>query len=138
MNTWAQCEANLPLTVVAKYVETIEFKGFVERLTMGAFRIRALEYCNAILADHPVSLVEAADREVPALSAEPEISGVPPPPRFALSPGDYDREVKEGTFEDPPEAEAESEEEETGEGIPPGEPSILDALADDLTDPPGV
>ena len=103
---------------------------------MGAFRMGALEYRNTILADHPVSLVEAADREVPALSAEPEISGVPSPPRFVLSPGDYDREVKEGTFKDPPEAEAESEEEETGGGIPPGEPSILDALADDPTDPP--
>ena len=107
----------------------------MERLTVGAFRMGALEYRKAILEDHPVSLVEAADRAVPANLAEPELSGVPPPPKFVLSLEDYDRKVEEGTFEDPLEAELESEEEETGGDILPGEPSILDALADDPMDP---
>ena len=137
VNTWAQREANLPLAVAAKYVKSAEFKDFVERLTVGAFRMGALEYRKAILEDHPVSLVEAADRAVLANLTEPELSGVPHPPQFVLSAEDYDREVEEGTFEDPPEAEAESEEEETEGGIPLGEPSILDALADDPLDPPG-
>ena len=97
----------------------------------------ALEYRKAILEDHPVSLVEVADRAVLTNLAEPKLSGVPPPPQFVLSTEDYDREVEEGTFEDPPEAEAESEEEETEGGIPLGEPSILDALADDPLDPLG-
>ena len=96
----------------------------------------ALEYRKVVLADHSESAVVAADRAVPTHLAEPEISGVPPPPKFVLTPEDYDRKVEEGTFEDPPETEGESEEEETGGGIPPGEPSILDALADDPTDPP--
>ena len=96
----------------------------------------ALEYHKAILVDHPMSLVEATDQAVQAHLVEPEISGVPPPPKFLLTSEDYDRSIKEGTFEDPPEAEEESEEEESGGGIPPGEPSILDALADDPADPP--
>ena len=136
VNTWAQREASLPLAAVAKYVKSAEFKDFVERLTVGAFRIGALEYRKAILEDHPVSLVEAADRAVPTNLAEPELSGVPPPPKFVLSAEDYDKAVEEGTFEDPPEAGAESEEEEVGGDIPPGEPSILDALVDDPTDAP--
>ena len=98
----------------------------------------ALEYRKAILEDHPVSLVEAVDRAVPAHLAESELSGIPPPPKFLLSLEDFDRKVEEGTFEDPPEAEeeAEDEEKEAEEVIPPGEPSILDALADDPSDHP--
>ena len=98
----------------------------------------ALEYRKAILADHPVSIVEVADQAVPTHLAEPDISGVLPPPKFLLTPEDYDRNVDEGTFEDPPEAEEESEGEgeEAEGGILPGEPSILDALVDDPTDPP--
>ena len=46
-------EANLPLVTVAKYVESSEFKSFVERLFVGAFRMGALEYRQAILEDHP-------------------------------------------------------------------------------------
>ena len=78
-----------------------------------------------------MSLVEAADRAVPALLAEPEVSGAPPPPRFLLSQEDYDWEAKKGIFEEP----LESKEEKAGGSIP-GESSILDALADDPTDPP--
>ena len=95
----------------------------------------ALEYRKAILADHPVSLVEAADQAVPTHLVEPEISRVPPPLKFLLTLEDYDRNVKNGTFEDPPEAEEESEKEESEGGIPPRESSILDALAEDPADP---
>ena len=105
---------------------------------MGAFRMGALEFRKAILVDHPASIVKAADRAVLVHLVELEISGVPPPPKFLLTPKDFDRNVEEGTFDDPLEAEEESEgeEEEAGGGIPLGEPSILDALADDLTNPP--
>ena len=123
---------------MAKYVRTIEFKDFVERLTVGAFQMGALEYRNAILEDHPASLVESADRAVLALLAEPALSGAPPPPRFSLSREDYDREVEEGTFEDPPDSRAESEEEGVDGGIPAGKPSALTALSDDPADPPGA
>ena len=136
IGAWKRREANLPFAVVAKYVETSEFKDFVERLTVGAFQMGALEYRNAILVDNPVSLVESADQAVPALLAEPELSGAPPPPQFSLSQEDYDREVKEGTFEDLPESKTESEKGEVNEGVPAGEPSILAALADDPVDPP--
>ena len=136
VDTWTHREANLPLVTVAKYVESSEFKNFVERLSVGAFRMGALEYRQAILEDHPVSLVEAADRAVPALLAESELSGAPPPPRFSLSQEDYDREVKEGIFKDPPETEAKSEGEEVSGSTPAGEPSVFDTVADDPADPP--
>ena len=105
---------------------------------MGAFQMGALEYRKAILADHPVSLVEATDQTVLAHLVEPEISRVPPLSKFLLTPKDFDRRVEEGTFDDPLEAEEEfeGEEEEAKEAIPPGEPSILDAIADDPSDHP--
>ena len=98
----------------------------------------ALEFRKAILADHLASIVEAADRVVPTHLAELEIFGVPHPPKFMLTSLDLDRHVEEGIFEDPPKAkeETEGEEEEAEEDIPPREPSILDALANDPSDPP--
>ena len=95
-----------------------------------------LEYHKAILADHPVSLIEATDQAVLANLVEPEISGVPPPLKLLLTSEDYGRNVEKGTFEDPPEAKEESVEEESRGGITPREPFILDALADDPVDPP--
>ena len=37
IDTWAQREANLPFTVVTKYVELAEFKSFVEWLSISTF-----------------------------------------------------------------------------------------------------
>ena len=104
---------------------------------MGAFQMGALEFYKAVLVDHPTSVVETADRVIPAHLTEPELSRIPPPPKFLLTPEDFDRNVEEGTLEDPLEAEEESEgeREEAGEGIPPGELSIPDTLADDSSDP---
>ena len=144
VDVWSRRESTLPQTVVAKYVQSAEFGSFVDRLTMGAFRMGALEFREAVLHTHPPSTVEAADEEVPALLAEATLSTVPPPPRFELSPADLDRPVDPQVFKDPPEAseegedgkeEAIGEEMTTGtEGIPPDEPSLLDVLADDPTD----
>ena len=76
---------------------------------MGTFRIRPLEFRKAILADHLMSVMKAADRAVPTHLTEPEISGVPLPPKFTLTSEDLDRHIEEGTFEDPLEAAEESE-----------------------------
>ena len=37
VDTWAQRKANLPHTIVAKYIESAEFKSFVEQLSVSAF-----------------------------------------------------------------------------------------------------
>ena len=37
VSTWARREANLPLVVATKYVESAEFKSFVEQLSIGTF-----------------------------------------------------------------------------------------------------
>ena len=146
VDIWLRREGNLPQTVVAKYVQSAEFMGFVNRLTVGAFRMGALEFWEAVLRTQPLSTVEATDEHVPAYLAEATLSTVPPPPKFQLSPTDLDRNVDPKTFEDPPEAEekGEDEEEEAIEGetttgieeIPADEPSILEALAEDPLDPP--
>ena len=93
VNIWSRCESTLPQTVVAKYIKSAEFEDFIDRLTMGAFRMGALEFWEAVLHTQPPSTVEAADEAVPAQLAEATFSIVPPPLKFELSLGDLDRDV---------------------------------------------
>ena len=146
MDIWSRRESTLPQTVVAKYVRSVVFEDFVDRMTVGAFCMGALKFWEVVLCTHPPSTVEAADEDVPARLAEATLSTVPPPPKFELSPANLDRPVDPQIFQDPLEAKEESgddEEEVVGEevtagteAIPADEPSILDALADDPSDLP--
>ena len=156
VGVWQGREASMPRTVVAKYVDSEEFKNFVERLTVGAYQMGALGYRNAVIESHPTISLEEADDAVPAVHvASTELSTTPPAPRFAMGLDDWGREIAPDTFEEDPAAEGdpakdtvEVEESDAddvaivepadapavGEALT-DEPSILDVLAEDPADP---
>ena len=60
----ARCQANLPKTIMAKYVQSPDFEAFVSRLTLDAFHTGALKYKEVMLQTQSASMVEATDEAV--------------------------------------------------------------------------
>ena len=79
----------MPRFVVAKYVESREFKDFVKRLTVGAFQMGALGYRNTVIKSQPTTPLEEADDKVSIVHvASTELSTTPPAPRFVMKHDD--------------------------------------------------